>query len=304
MKCFERARHLGFQIPEMSEIEFFQNTKTKVLSGKAVAAEIRAQCKSLAVGRAVPKLAVVLVGDDPASHVYVKNKETAFAQVGFQSSTHRLAHVTQAELEELIASLACDPKVHGILVQMPLPKGLDPQRALARIPASKDVDGYHAHNLGLLCAQDWSGFLPCTPIGVMVLLGAYGIKTSGKLACIVGRSNTVGKPQGLLLLGEDATVTFAHSRTTPLSEVTKQADILVVAAGQPRLLGKEHVKEGAVVVDVGIHQKPEGGGLCGDTRSEELLGWASALSPVPGGVGPITIAMLLLNTALGAWEAR
>jgi methylenetetrahydrofolate dehydrogenase (NADP+) / methenyltetrahydrofolate cyclohydrolase len=306
MKSFSRARLCGFELPNMGQPLCFENSSTQILSGTAVAEKLRLQCSELLKSRHLtpPHLAVVLIGDDPASHVYVRNKELAFAKVGFESVTHRMEaeSATQENLERLVSELAHNPKVHGILVQMPLPRHLDSERILKCVPPEKDVDGYHSHNLGSLCAQDWNTFLPCTPWGVMVMLNAYAITFSGKNVCVVGRSNTVGKPQGLLMLSEDATVTFAHSKTEHLDKVTRQADILVVAAGKAELIGRSHVKEGAVVVDVGIHRKRDGKGLCGDVKSADMLNWASAFTPVPGGVGPMTIAMLQVNAALAAWS--
>lgn len=248
-----------------------------------------------------PCLAVILVGDDPASQVYVANKTKAFAAVGFASSLHRLpASTPQASLEGLIEELNRDPGVHGMLLQLPLPQHLEAKGALARISPAKDVDGFLPENLGKLAAGDPSGALACTPFGVMVLLEAAGIALRGRRVLVIGRSLTVGKPMGLLLLNSDATVTYAHSRSENLQILVRESDVVVAAAGVRELVQAAWLQPHAVVVDVGMH-RDESGKLGGDVqRGAEQR--CAALSPVPGGVGPMTIAMLLVNTALAAWE--
>ena len=255
-----------------------------------------------------PGLAVVLVGDDPASRVYVRNKEKGCEQVGYRHWTHRLpAETAEADVLALVAQLNADPLVDGILVQMPLPAPLDGDRILAAVDPAKDVDGFHPYNLGLLVSGR-PRTVACTPRGVLRLLEHHGIGTAGKHVVVVGRSVIVGRPLALLLnlkgaLG-DATVTMCHSRTPDLAAHCRRADILVAAVGVPGLLGREHVAPGAVVVDVGINRvedpsRKKGFRLAGDVKAEELADHAGALTPVPGGVGPMTIAMLLENT----WEA-
>lgn len=241
-----------------------------------------------------PHLAVVLVGENAASQVYVRNKENACIHAGIRSTIIRLPEVcTQEELENAVLSLNEDESVHGILVQLPLPKGLDEARVLALIDPDKDVDGFHAMNSGRLMNGQPS-FVPCTPLGVMKLLEAYQIPTRGKHAVIIGRSNIVGKPMAMLLLAADATVTICHSKTANLAEITRQADILVAAVGKPNFVTGDMIKQGAAVVDVGINRVNDG--LVGDVHAEQAEKVASYLTPVPGGVGQMTIAMLLSNT--------
>lgn len=255
-----------------------------------------------------PGLAVVLVGDDPASAVYVSHKEKGCDEVGFHHVTHRLpADTPQAEVIALIDALNADAAIDGILVQLPLPGGMDQDEVLFRVSPDKDVDGFHPVNLGRLVAGS-PAFVPCTPKGVLRMLDHYDIPTAGKHVAVVGRSVIVGRPLSLLLnlkgkMG-DATVTMCHSRTPDLPAVTRQADIVVAAVGVARMLGRDAIGEGAVVVDVGINridapERKSGTRLVGDVDYDALLGHASALTPVPGGVGPMTIAMLLQNT----WEA-
>lgn len=284
------------------------------MDGVAVARRVRAQVAgevTALVARGVtPGLAVVLVGDDPASAVYVAAKEKACAEVGIRSDTTRLpATASQAELAALVDRLNEDPQVHGILVQMPLPSHIDAERIVHRVRPEKDVDGFHPVNLGKLLAGSIDGFVPCTPAGVQLLLRDYGVETRGAECVIVGRSNIVGKPLAALLMrsapGADATVTVCHSRTRDLAAHTLRADILIVAAGQPRMITAEMVKPGAVVVDVGVNRiddpKRKGGGrLVGDVDFEPVTQVASLITPVPGGVGPMTIAMLLTNTVRAA----
>ena len=241
-----------------------------------------------------PHLAVILVGGNAASQVYVRNKENACIHAGIRSTIIRLPEVcTQDELENAVLSLNEDESVHGILVQLPLPKGLDEARVLALIDPDKDVDGFHAMNSGRLMNGQPS-FVPCTPLGVMKLLEAYQIPTRGKHAVIIGRSNIVGKPMAMLLLAADATVTICHSKTANLAEITRQADILVAAVGKPNFVTGDMIKQGAAVIDVGINRVDDG--LVGDVHAEQAEKVASYLTPVPGGVGQMTIAMLLSNT--------
>lgn len=241
-----------------------------------------------------PHLAVILVGENAASQVYVRNKENACIHAGIRSTIIRLPEVcTQEELENAVLSLNEDESVHGILVQLPLPKGLDEARVLALIDPDKDVDGFHAMNSGRLMNGQPS-FVPCTPLGVMKLLEAYRIPTRGKHAVIIGRSNIVGKPMAMLLLAADATVTICHSKTANLAEITRQADILVAAVGKPNFVTGDMIKQGAAVIDVGINRVDDG--LVGDVHAEQAEKVASYLTPVPGGVGQMTIAMLLSNT--------
>ena len=241
-----------------------------------------------------PHLAVILVGGNAASQVYVRNKENACIHAGIRSTIIRLPEVcTQEELENAVLSLNEDESVHGILVQLPLPKGLDEARVLALIDPDKDVDGFHAMNSGRLMNGQPS-FVPCTPLGVMKLLEAYRIPTRGKHAVIIGRSNIVGKPMAMLLLAADATVTICHSKTANLAEITRQADILVAAVGKPNFVTGDMIKQGAAVVDVGINRVDDR--LVGDVHAEQAEKVASYLTPVPGGVGQMTIAMLLSNT--------
>ena len=274
----------------------------KIIDGKAVAADIRAQLKDR-IGRSGKEvgLAVVMVGDNPASRVYVRNKEKACRETGILSRTYELPEgVSQPELEALIVSLAADERVHGILLQLPLPEGLDAGSALAKIPPSKDVDGFSAENLGKLVRGE-RALVACTPFGVMKLLESAGISPAGKRAVVLGRSETVGKPLALLLLNADATVTVCHSRTENLKEICREADILVSAVGKPGFVTEDMVKEGAVVIDVGINRGADGK-LCGDVDFERVAPRTSYITPVPGGVGPMTVAMLLCNTAAAAME--
>ena len=245
-----------------------------------------------------PGLATVLIGDDPASEVYVRNKRKSCVAAGMLDlHRHLPAEVTQAEAEALVDSLAADPAVDGILVQLPLPAHLDAGRLVARIPAEKDVDGLTTVNAGLL-AQGRPGLRPCTPAGVIRLLDEYEVDLRGAEAVVVGRSDLVGRPMAQLLLGRDATVTIAHSRTADLAAVCRRADVLVVAAGVPGLVGADAIRPGATVIDVGIHR--DGNGLRGDVDFDAAVGIAGLITPVPGGVGPMTIAMLLSNTLAAA----
>jgi methylenetetrahydrofolate dehydrogenase (NADP+)/methenyltetrahydrofolate cyclohydrolase len=269
-----------------------------LLDGKKIAGEIREdvarRTEELKRRGVVPGLSVILVGEDPASKVYVGQKEKACRETGFKSDLLRLPETTtQAELLSLIGRLNGDPSVHGILVQLPLPAGIDPEAVIAAIDPAKDVDGFHPVNIGHL-VSGVGGMVPCTPLGIVRMLESYRIPLAGKHAVVVGRSSIVGKPLAHLLLARDCTVTICHSRTPDLAYFTRQADILVAAVGRPRLIKADMVKPGAVVVDVGINRLETG--LVGDVDFDavrEVAGW---ITPVPGGVGPLTIAMLLENT--------
>ena len=275
----------------------------KILDGKAIAAEIRAEVAGgvaeLSERGIRPRLDVVLVGDDAASATYVRMKERDCAEVGIDSRVHRLGSETpQEELAAFVERSNAEAEISGFFIQLPLPEGLDATPLVSAIDPSKDVDGLSPLSAGRL-AVGLPSLLPCTPHGVIQLLRRSGVEMEGREAVVVGRSNLVGKPLAQLLLRENATVTVCHSRTRDLAAVTRRAEILVVAAGRREFVGAEHVGEGALVVDVGIHGK-EGGGLVGDVRFEEVEPVASMISPVPGGVGPMTRAMLLYNTLQAA----
>ncbi len=274
----------------------------ELLDGKALAKKLRAQIKEeIENAQIIPGLAVVIVGQNPASQIYVRNKIKACAEVGMRSFSYELPeNVSQHELEGLLDTLAKSSDVHGILLQLPLPKGLNAESAMARIPSCKDVDGFSAENLGLLVLNEHR-YAACTPSGVMMLLEEAGIDLSGKHAVVLGRSDTVGKPMALLLLYANATVTVCHSKTRNVAEICKQADIIVAAVGKPNFVTSDMVKEGAIVVDVGINRSADGK-LCGDVDFENVSKKASYITPVPGGVGPMTITMLLKNTCIAAWK--
>ena len=279
----------------------------QILDGKALAAEIRSEVKTqvaaLAEKGVSPALAVILVGDDSASQVYVRNKIKACADTGIRSLEFRMpAETTQQQLLAKIAELNADENVDGILVQLPLPKQINADAVISAIDPAKDVDGFHVANAGALVTGK-QGFVPCTPFGVMRLIEKSGVDHRGKSAVIVGRSNIVGKPMALLLLAADATVTVAHSRTPDLCAVTRKADILVAAVGRAKLIKADMVKPGAVVIDVGMN-RDENGKLCGDVDFSEVKAIAGSITPVPGGVGPMTIAMLMQNTVLAAQMRR
>lgn len=279
----------------------------RTLDGKAVAATIRSKVRKDVLElaeRGIPvRLDVVLVGDDPASMTYVAMKERDCAEVGIESRVHRFgADVKQSELGALVANLNAGAVVSGFFIQLPLPAGLDATPLVSSIRPEKDVDGLSPMSAGRL-AVGLPALLPCTPHGVIQLLRRSGIELTGREAVVVGRSNLVGRPLAQLLLRENATVTVCHSRTKDLAAVTRRADVLVVAAGRREMIGAEHVKPGAVVVDVGIHRRKEGG-LVGDVRYEEVEPVAAWISPVPGGVGPMTRAMLLHNTLQAARAAE
>ena len=287
---------------------------SELISGKIISAQINEELclevKQLKTKGIEPCLAVVLVGEDPASEVYVRNKKRTSEEIGMRSIGHNLPNTaTQQELETLIQSLNADPAVHGILCQFPLPKGLDEKKVIQTIDPEKDVDGLHPLNAGLI-AMGIPKFISCTPYGVLQMLKRSGISTSGKNAVVLGRSNLVGRPIATLLSskGWDATVTVCHSRTNDMAEVTSQADILIAAIGIPEFVKANMVKPGAVVIDVGINRiddpnKAKGTRLVGDVAFEEVAAKSSFITPVPGGVGPMTIAMLMVNTVNAArWQ--
>lgn len=278
----------------------------KLLDGKMVASEIKAavakKAGEMKARGVTPGLTVVLVGENPASKVYVGQKEKACAEAGFSSVLLKLPETTtQAALMEIISKLNEDPSVHGILVQLPLPRQIDPDAVIAAIDPAKDVDGFHPVNVGRLVAG-LPCMVPCTPLGVVRLLEAYGLPLAGKHAVIVGRSAIVGKPMAHLLLAKDCTVTICHSRTPDLASFTRQADVLVAAVGRPKTITADMVKPGAIVVDVGINRLETG--LVGDVDYGPVRDVAGWLTPVPGGVGPLTIAMLLENTLSAAMRGR
>ena len=256
--------------------------------------ELREEVSQMKAQGIVPCLAVIQVGNDPASSVYVNNKKKACAYIGMESLSYELEEsISQEQLLELIEELNSNEKVNGILVQLPLPKHIDENAIIQAIIPQKDVDGFHPETVGNMCIGT-KGFLPCTPAGVIQLLKRSNIEIAGKECVVVGRSNIVGKPMAMLLLRENGTVTITHSRTIDLKEVTKRADVLVVAIGKPKFITSDYVKEGAVVIDVGIH-RDENNKLCGDVDFDDVVNKASAITPVPGGVGPMTMAMLMNN---------
>jgi methylenetetrahydrofolate dehydrogenase (NADP+)/methenyltetrahydrofolate cyclohydrolase len=272
----------------------------EIIDGKAISAQIKDECKEKvaklkAEGKEVC-LAVIQVGNDPASSVYVGNKKKACEYIGAKSLAYELKEeTTNEELLELIDKLNNDDSVNGILVQLPLPKHLNEDEVLKRINPDKDVDGFHPVNVGRLSIGE-KGFVSCTPAGIIQLLKRSNVDIEGKECVVIGRSNIVGKPMAILMLRENATVTICHSRTKDLKEVTKRADILIVAIGKPKMIDASYVKEGAVVIDVGIHRvDPNSKKLCGDVDYDSVEPIASKITPVPGGVGPMTIAMLMNN---------
>jgi 5,10-methylene-tetrahydrofolate dehydrogenase/methenyl tetrahydrofolate cyclohydrolase len=287
-----------------------------IIDGTAVAEQIRAKVtedvnKWVAAGHARPGLATVLVGENPASQVYVRSKQKACAQVGIESYGHVLpANISQIDLEKLVAGLNDDPKVNGILVQLPLPTGLDEEKVLRSIRVEKDVDGFHPINIGRLAQKGRDPlFVPCTPSGVMHLLAQHVPTLEGVNAVVLGRSNIVGMPVALLLVRANATVTICHSRSKNLPDIVRGADVLVAAVGRPEMVKADWVKPGAVVIDVGVNRvedasKPKGYRLVGDVAFDEVKEVAGAITPVPGGVGPMTIAMLLKNTMHAAQIAE
>ena len=277
----------------------------KIIDGKEIAAAVRSKLKeqiayfSMTVGRK-PKLAVIMVGEDPASTVYVRNKIRACEEVGITSESYKLNDSTEEKyLVDLIAKLNADATTDGILVQLPLPYHLNAKKLIPLIDPKKDVDGFSAMNIGSLMLDDKSGLYSCTPLGIVQLIRSTGIDLKGKHAVVVGRSNEVGKPVALMLLQHNATVTICHSKTEDLASFTKTADVLVVAVGKKHLITADMVKAGAVVIDVGINRDEEGK-LCGDVDFDSVLPKAGFITPVPGGVGPMTIAMLMMNTLKAA----
>lgn len=276
----------------------------KLIDGKAHSAAIREEIKERALNYKQAKgksvgLAVILVGNDPASQIYVNNKIKACEQTGIKSFSYILPETaTQAQVEDLVRELVSDNAIHGVLVQLPLPAHIDAQKVLRLIPKEKDVDGFSAENIGNLCMNE-ECLVACTPNGVMKMLEREGISLKGKNAVVLGRSNIVGKPMAMLLLNADATVTVCHSKTQNLKEICANADILVAAIGKPKFVTADMVKDGAVVVDVGINRDANGK-LCGDVDFESVKDKCSFITPVPGGVGPMTITMLMYNTVIAA----
>lgn len=270
----------------------------EIIDGKKISAQIKDELKekvaAMKAEGVTVTLAVIQVGDDPASSVYVGNKKKACEYIGIRSLAYELPEeVREEELLELIDELNGRTDVNGILVQLPLPVHIDENKVIKRIDPKKDVDGFHPQSVGALCIGQ-PGFVSCTPAGIIQLLKRSGVEIEGKECVVIGRSNIVGKPMALLLLRENGTVTVAHSRTKNLEEITKRADILIVAVGRPKMITASYVKEGAVVIDVGIHRNAKNK-LCGDVDFESVAPLCSAITPVPGGVGPMTIAMLMLN---------
>ena len=270
----------------------------QLIDGKLISTQIKDELKAevteLKAKGITPCLAVIQVGNDPASCVYVNNKKKACAYIGIESLSYELdEQISQEELLTIIDELNHNEMVNGILVQLPLPKHIDENTVIHAIVPEKDVDGFHPETVGNMCIGS-KGFLPCTPAGVIQLLKRSNIEIEGKECVVIGRSNIVGKPMAMLLLRENGTVTITHSRTKDLKEITKRADILVAAIGKPKFVTSEYVKEGAVVIDVGIHRN-ENNKLCGDVDFDDVIGKVSAITPVPGGVGPMTIAMLMNN---------
>ncbi len=267
----------------------------KIIDGKKISAQVKDECRERVAAEGLDvTLAVIQVGNDPASAVYVGNKKKACEYTGMHSLSYELPEeTTEEELLALVEKLNQDEKVHGILVQLPLPGHIDEDKVIETISPKKDVDGFHPQSVGALSIGQ-PGFVSCTPAGVIQLLKRSGVEMDGRECVIVGRSNIVGKPMAMLMLRENATVTVCHSHTKDLKEVTKRADILIVAIGKPKFITREYVKEGAVVIDVGIH-RGENNKLCGDVDFDDVEPVVSAITPVPGGVGPMTIAMLMNN---------
>ena len=302
----------------MSHASIQHETGAKVMDGVAIAKAVRDDVKrdveALASRGIVPGLTVVLVGDDPASAVYVRAKEKRSKEVGMNGATIRLpASTPQADLEALIDRLNADPEVHGILVQSPLPRHMDENTIMRRIDPAKDVDGFHPVNVGKMLIGEKDGFAPCTPAGVVELLVRYGVETSGKEAVVIGRSNIVGKPMAALLIqtgaGANCTVTICHSRTRDLAFHTRRADIVIAAMGKPEVITGDMIRPGAVVIDVGINRVTDEGSakgyrIVGDVHFASARQVAGMITPVPGGVGPMTIAMLLQNTVRAARQAN
>lgn len=270
----------------------------QVIDGKKISQEIKDELKEKAAAMAKEgkkvALAVIQVGNEPASSVYVRNKKKACEYIGIESLSYELPEeTTEEELVALIEKLNADAGVNGILVQLPLPEQINEEKIIQTISPDKDVDGFHMQNVGALCTGG-KGYVSCTPLGIITLLKRSGIEIAGKRCVVMGRSNIVGKPMAMLLLRENGTVTICHSKTQDMKEITRQADILVVAIGKPKFVDETYVKEGAVVIDVGIHRNAENK-LCGDVDFDKVAPHTSAITPVPGGVGPMTIAMLMNN---------
>lgn len=270
----------------------------QIIDGKKISQEIKDELKEKAAAMAKEgkkvALAVIQVGNDPASSVYVRNKKKACEYIGIESLSYELPEeTTEEELVALIEKLNADAGVNGILVQLPLPEQINEEKIIQTISPDKDVDGFHMQNVGALCTGG-KGYVSCTPLGIITLLKRSGIEIAGKRCVVMGRSNIVGKPMAMLLLRENGTVTICHSKTQDMKEITRQADILVVAIGKPKFVDETYVKEGAVVIDVGIHRNAENK-LCGDVDFDKVAPHTSAITPVPGGVGPMTIAMLMNN---------
>lgn len=270
----------------------------QIVDGKKISQEIKDELKEKVAAMAKEgkkvALAVIQVGNDPASSVYVRNKKKACEYIGIESFSYELPEeTTEEELVALIEKLNADAGVNGILVQLPLPEQINEEKIIQTISPDKDVDGFHMQNVGALCTGG-KGYVSCTPLGIITLLKRSGIEIAGKRCVVMGRSNIVGKPMAMLLLRENGTVTICHSKTQDMKEITKQADILVVAIGKPKFVDETYVKEGAVVIDVGIHRNAENK-LCGDVDFDKVAPHTSAITPVPGGVGPMTIAMLMNN---------
>ncbi len=270
----------------------------QIIDGKKISQEIKDELKEKAAAMAKEgkkvALAVIQVGNDPASSVYVRNKKKACEYIGIESFSYELPEeTTEEELVALIEKLNADAGVNGILVQLPLPEQINEEKIIQTISPDKDVDGFHMQNVGALCTGG-KGYVSCTPLGIITLLKRSGIEIAGKRCVVMGRSNIVGKPMAMLLLRENGTVTICHSKTQDMKEITRQADILVVAIGKPKFVDETYVKEGAVVIDVGIHRNAENK-LCGDVDFDKVAPHTSAITPVPGGVGPMTIAMLMNN---------
>ncbi|MBX9704282.1 MAG: bifunctional 5,10-methylenetetrahydrofolate dehydrogenase/5,10-methenyltetrahydrofolate cyclohydrolase [Silvanigrellaceae bacterium] len=305
MNFFAQAIHVGFTLPDLSnKLSYFPHSNCLLLDGRSVQDHFVAQAKILKEKNNItPSLSVILVGEHASSKVYVENKLKIFTKAGFHSQLFHFSaqSVTEEEIFNVIEMLNQDKNTHGILVQLPLPEHLSSEKFLERISPNKDVDGFLKENIGALALGQYTSFIPCTPFGILCLLYAYKIPIAGKNIVIMGRSNIVSKPLGLLLLNLDATVTFTHSKTLNLREITQTADILMSATGQSKMVTKDYIKPGCIVVDVGITRDKNSLKICGDTLQDDIIAKASALTPVPGGVGPITIAMLLVNTAIAAW---
>ncbi|WP_017755724.1 bifunctional methylenetetrahydrofolate dehydrogenase/methenyltetrahydrofolate cyclohydrolase FolD [Calidifontibacillus oryziterrae] len=279
----------------------------KIISGKEIANDLREKMKeevnNLKKQGLTPGLAVILVGDDPASHSYVKGKKKACEEIGiYNKAIEHPASLTEEQLLSEIDQLNEDDSIHGILVQLPLPSHIDEKKVIERILPEKDVDGFHPINVGRMMTGQ-KALISCTPYGVLKMVQLQNIEIEGKHVVVIGRSNIVGKPVGQLFLNENATVTYCHSKTKNLKEITKQADILIVAVGRANFIGKEYIKEGAVVIDVGVNRLPTGK-LCGDVIFDEAKDVASFITPVPGGVGPLTITMLMHNTIEAAKQSQ